>query len=365
MLRNFFSYLKNLFIYFSIKKDLGYYEYLKSVALATLLIDNLKSNKYNQVFAYEYAFSTSIPFVKKNKISKGILFHTMLFAGPYEKPNYFKSMKSFLKFMMDDFDTLFASSKYCASAVKNVLGINKTFKVVFIGVDVNIYHPKNKDNGLRNSFNISEEKILILFLARMHPEMGLDFVLNNYKSILSINSNIHVLISGATGPLSNAAEKLSISNSRIHYLENFSFEEKPNLYAASDILIAPTLEEHACMGVSIKEAMASGLPVVASDSGGIPEAVENNKTGFIIPAKNKKLSINLFANKLSEIINNNELKLSMSKEGRERAVSLFSKEATWIKEDYISFTRKHLTKYKKGLILTALIIFLLFIFFIM
>ena len=66
-------------------------------------------------------------------------------------------------------------------------------------------------------------------------------------------------------------------------MNNISFDLQPSLYAAADLLLAPSRDKHACMGVSIKEAMAAGIPVIASDSGGIPEAIIHTETGVIVP----------------------------------------------------------------------------------
>ena len=51
------------------------------------------------------------------------------------------------------------------------------------------------------------------------------------------------------------------------YFENIPFDKKIEFYNNCDVLIAPTIQKQACMGVSIKEAMSFEKPVIASDSG--------------------------------------------------------------------------------------------------
>ncbi|GAB4528305.1 MAG: glycosyltransferase family 4 protein [Pleurocapsa sp.] len=70
---------------------------------------------------------------------------------------------------------------------------------------------------------------------------------------------------------------------------------------------------------TIIEAMRGGLPVVASDVGGVRELVEDGETGFVIPRGN----VELLAQKLSELVNNRELRLKMGDAGRKKYESQF------------------------------------------
>jgi glycosyltransferase involved in cell wall biosynthesis len=64
--------------------------------------------------------------------------------------------------------------------------------------------------------------------------------------------------------------------------QDVPFAAIPGYYAASEILLAPTRDRHACMGVSIKEAMAAGKAIIASNSGGIPEAIRDGEHGVVL-----------------------------------------------------------------------------------
>jgi len=84
------------------------------------------------------------------------------------------------------------------------------------------------------------------------------------------------------------------------------------------VYVQPSLSD--AFALPILEAMASGLPVIATRVGGTPEAVANGKTGLLVEAADASS----LAEAIVAILSHNELRKSMGKAGRERAVELFS-----------------------------------------
>ena len=325
--KHFFKFIYFIFRFLSLKKDLTLRDYIHTVALTTILSKKILKINPKDVFFYTYSNSLCIPMLNRISNFKDIPFHSMLFAGPYKNPDYYISIKKYLSLFTYNTNTLLASSDYCACALNNTIGLKNDFRVIYIGIDTSRYNPLNSGDIIREKFNISSKSKVVLFLGRMNPEMGLDLFLDNYNKFLDLDKSLEFIVAGATGPLSSIALKISEKNSRIHFLENFDFEIKPQLYACSDILIAPTFSKHACMGVSIKEAMASGVPVIASDSGGINEAVLDGITGYVIPIKNDKIDIKLIFKKISILLNDEVIYERMSAKSISRALKLFSREA--------------------------------------
>ena len=133
------------------------------------------------------------------------------------------------------------------------------------------------------------------------------------------------MIAGARNALSQNIIELAEKNDRIKYWENVPQKDKPAVFAAADILLSPTKDLHACMGVSIKEAMASGTPVIGSSSGGIPEAIdESEETGFIANIVNGQVSGDELCDKLSLLINDDILRKKIGTNARAKAEKLFS-----------------------------------------
>lgn len=113
-------------------------------------------------------------------------------------------------------------------------------------------------------------KFIVFFIGRLIPEKG---IVELVESSRKWNKKIFLVIAG-TGPLSSYIEK------QVKYMDNLIFvgalnnNNSPLYYSASDLLIVPSVHEEG-FGRVILESLASGTPVVASNRGAIPEAMDN------------------------------------------------------------------------------------------
>jgi len=92
----------------------------------------------------------------------------------------------------------------------------------------------------------------------------------------------------------------------------------PQLLKAMDIYVQPSIKES--FGIGIVEAMYSGLPVVATKTGGIPEVVQGEGTGILVPPRNSEA----LSEALLNLIGNPEMANRMGERGRKIAASKFS-----------------------------------------
>ncbi|MBI5644301.1 MAG: glycosyltransferase family 4 protein [Deltaproteobacteria bacterium] len=104
----------------------------------------------------------------------------------------------------------------------------------------------------------------------------------------------------------------------IQFLGNVSHEELKKYYSEADIFINTSFWES--FGMPIAEAMASGLPVIATRVGGIPEVVQDGKTGLLVEFGDDRE----LAEAILKLLNDKPMRLSMGKAGRDRAGSMFS-----------------------------------------
>jgi glycosyltransferase involved in cell wall biosynthesis len=160
----------------------------------------------------------------------------------------------------------------------------------------------------------------ILFVGRVYPnQKGLETLIRAVSQIArSVNWRLDIVgedWSGAAGVL-ELARKLGIHD-RVQVLGELSRANLVEAYQTADLFVLPSLFEP--FGIVLLEAMASGLPIVASRVGGIPEVVEEGKTGLLVEPGNPEE----LRKALETLLSDTNLRNRMGQAGRERAV-LFS-----------------------------------------
>jgi glycosyltransferase involved in cell wall biosynthesis len=143
-------------------------------------------------------------------------------------------------------------------------------RVVPMGIDVDALASGDRD-GARARLGL--DGVCALFLGRLSREKGAD------RAIATLPDGVTLLIAGA-GPERGALEAQARALAgRVRFLGEVRGREKRDLLAAADLLVAPSREEGA--PTVILEALAAGLPVVATRAGGIPELVSDGETAIL------------------------------------------------------------------------------------
>ena len=322
--RNFFSVSLLAIKKILWKKAFSFSDFTYACAVAKKIEDLSQEKSFDHIFFYTWKNGYCIPYLNSSIQDKSKL-HMFMFGGLYEHPQKYLKLMPNIKMISDSCDSLFSSSKYCADSLYKILGIGNSVEVIYVGVDIEVYRPSLCGAAVREKFEIPSHSVLIVFFGRMNAEMGLDVILENIDEILRSHPDAYFLIAGAKNDLSGQAADVSHAHSRIKYWENVPQSEKPAVFSAADILLSPTKDLHACMGVSIKEAMACGKAVIGSSSGGIPEAIdEADETGFIAHITDGHVSAVEFQEKLRLLIEDGDLRDRVGKNARLRAEQIFS-----------------------------------------
>jgi glycosyltransferase involved in cell wall biosynthesis len=131
---------------------------------------------------------------------------------------------------------------------------------------------------------------VILCPGRISPEKG-QVCLVDALNLVREKVPAHVVFMGSGSPDSLQELKNQISlrhlDDFIHILPAQPYEAMPGFYKAADLIAIPSLSES--FGLAVLENMAIGNVVVASDVGGIPELIENGKSGLLVPPANPQL----------------------------------------------------------------------------
>ena len=194
-------------------------------------------------------------------------------------------LRYYEKKLMKRSDALIAVSKYTVGELTELYDIEeKKIHVIYNGVDTNRFKPRPNRVELRRKFELEEKKKIVLFVGRLYHRKGLEILLRSIPPIIQDFSDIKFVISG-TGfkkkeqSLRDLAKKLDIED-YVTFLGYVPDQDLPDLYSASDIFVLPAIYEN--FPFAILEAQATGLPVISTKVGGIPEFLEDNKNGFLI-----------------------------------------------------------------------------------
>jgi glycosyltransferase involved in cell wall biosynthesis len=242
--------------------------------------------------------------------------------------------------LLNKFDKLFceiletpsyvtSSSRHCASSFK-MINVEREIEPVYYGVNLSDVTSLELRRSFRESHNIAEADTLVLFMGRFSVEMGFDSVLGSVPALLQNNSTIKFLFAGQRAELSDKAEELAGQYpENVFIIHNVPFNKQSEIFSASDLLLAPTFNQRACMGMAIKEAMAAGLAVIGSNGGGISEAIVDDETGFLIDLDiNGMIDKESFVEKIKFLVDNPEVRKNYGDRGRVRAENIFSVEKT-------------------------------------
>ncbi|MCD6163371.1 MAG: glycosyltransferase [candidate division Zixibacteria bacterium] len=168
-----------------------------------------------------------------------------------------------------------ATSNMLANATKDLINDNKNIKVIPFGVDIS--HYKFTVKSPDNITHIGTVRNLL-------PKYGLAYLIKAFASLIKKYDNLKLTIVG-DGYLRSSLEllvnELGINNHVI--FTGFVAHEKVVGYLKTfDIFIMPSIGEGETFGVAAVEAMAIGLPVVASKIGGLPEVIDDGQTGILV-----------------------------------------------------------------------------------
>lgn len=170
----------------------------------------------------------------------------------------------------------------------NIFLRNEKVKRIPFGIDTDIYqHSAESRSQLRSKYNINENDIVLGSIGHFGKEKGIDISIRSFHEIVKkSNNNVRLVILGKgnkeqTTYINNLIKQLALTENII--LPGFD-SSIAKWYSCFDILVHTPREE--AFGLVLVEAMASGLPVVASRVGGIVDIVEHKITGYLAESGN-------------------------------------------------------------------------------
>jgi glycosyltransferase involved in cell wall biosynthesis len=199
-------------------------------------------------------------------------------------------------------------------------------RVIPYGVDVRTFKPAPARRRIwRELLGIPEEAPLLLGVGRMATKKGFQVLFETLPELLDARPDLHVILAGGGDLLPSFAAAVDRWPGRVHLPGAVLRDTLPDLYRAADLFTLPAVHDPKGnvdgLPNVILEAMASGLPVVASDISGIPLAVVHEETGLLVPEGDPQALLQA----LLRLLEDRALARRMGERARRRAEA----ELTW------------------------------------
>jgi colanic acid/amylovoran biosynthesis glycosyltransferase len=198
------------------------------------------------------------------------------------------------------------------------LGVDKSrIEVIYPGFDLEMFKPAGERQ---------DGKVRILFVGQLSQYKGLDLLLEAFMRLAKNHDKktIELWICGK-GPLENTVRACAKRLENIRYFGSVDWHELPAIYNQCHIFCSPSVDNtrfgiriwEEQLGMVLVEAMASGLPVVASDCGAIPEILGTNN--LIVNQSSKEM----LHSSLEALVHDPDRRLSIGEKNRARAEEMF------------------------------------------
>ncbi|MFG3527969.1 glycosyltransferase family 4 protein [Streptomyces sp. NPDC047917] len=217
-------------------------------------------------------------------------------------------------------DTITYLGEYTRSRIAPALTPGAAARMVQLppGVDEKTFHPDSGGDRTRAGLGLSDRPVVVC-VSRLVPRKGQDTLILAMPAILAQVPDAVLLIVGG-GPydkeLRRLAEETGVGES-VRFTGPVPWEELPAHYGAGDVFAMPCRTRRGGLdveglGIVFLEASATGLPVVAGDSGGAPDAVLDGETGWVVRGGSAQES----ADRIVTLLRDPELRRRMGERGR-------------------------------------------------
>jgi glycosyltransferase involved in cell wall biosynthesis len=292
------------------------------IAASTRLASILKSNKTEVVVAMQSKDINVITLAHLIHPSVKLVFFQEMQSGINKRDLFHTWMYSKLALWI----TL--TKKMKQEVITNTRVPAEKIRPIPIGSDMHHFDPQlyNRADS-RDRFGIPQTKFVIGMLGRLDPQKGQEEFIRTMPSLLQQQSDLHFVIAGDESHGLDGYKKYLMDLGKTlgvnHSLQFIPFtDEVPEFISALDMFVLPSHSE--TFGFVLVEAMAMGKPIVATDSGGVPEIISDGITGLLIPPRNTSA----LTGAILQLIKDEKLRLYLSSEARSDAQKRFNIEQT-------------------------------------
>lgn len=204
------------------------------------------------------------------------------FAG-YNKINTYLSKKT-----IQESNLVIAESKDLENKIRTLTSKNKSIKTFYKGIDISNFRDLPSRDVLLRKLELPSERRYILFVGRLIYDKGIYELAETFNNLVKKYSDLDLILVGEEIEKDALIAKFTAYGilDKIHFKGITPYREIAYYMRISELLLFPTWAEG--LPNVVMEAMAIGLPVVASNVDGIPEILENRVTGLSVPPKDSE-----------------------------------------------------------------------------
>jgi len=158
------------------------------------------------------------------------------------------------------------------------------YRIIPNGVDIHRFNPNNE----KIEWLVRDDSKKILFVGRIEPRKGLKYLILALNEVVKFISNIKLIVVG-DGPFKILYEQYLNKNieDKVIFVGKVGYDELPKFYVSCDVFVSPATEKES-FGIVLLEAMASKIPVIASDIEGYKQIIKDEVNGFLFENENYK-----------------------------------------------------------------------------
>jgi len=203
-------------------------------------------------------------------------------------------LRIFEEKMLERSNKIIAVSGFTRRELLQYYKVNEDkIRVIHNGVDVNKFQPASDKRKAKEELGFNPDDIAILSVGRLYARKGLFTLIESMPAVTRRFPRAKFVISGKGQ--SNEMKKLVAHAQKLGVRDNIVFtgyfpdKKLPRLYQAADVFAFSTFYEN--LPFAVLEALSTGLPVVTTRVGGIPEMIEDGQNGFLVqPFNSRELS---------------------------------------------------------------------------
>jgi len=196
------------------------------------------------------------------------------------------------------------------------------YTVIPNGIDADAYARSEEVRARRRAeWGIPDDHVLLAFVGRLDRQKGVDVLLEAMDRLAERNCAVRLVLAGDGPQRAMVAERLSHSRAgRLTRMLGF-VHDVAGVLSAADVLVAPSRWEG--FGLAAAEAMAAGLPVIATRVAGLSEIVSDGQTGLLIPPDDPAA----LAERIEKLACDPGLRERLGRSGRQRVLREYTIDA--------------------------------------